>query len=129
MGIRGELRGRWERGRVLAADHPLLADIGVALLVQGAMTMPFLVPRAPGLPPASWAAYGLSTLTVLPLVWRRRAPVASELVGASSSSCPFACRIIAAVAVMGFVADATAYAVCGVAGTPVSLSASPIAVS
>ncbi|MDQ0714882.1 signal transduction histidine kinase [Streptomyces luteogriseus] len=76
MGIRGELRGWWERGRVLAADHPLLADIGVALLVQGAMTMPFLVPRAPGLPPASWAAYGLSTLTVLPLVWRRRAPVA-----------------------------------------------------
>ncbi|MGW6546625.1 sensor histidine kinase [Streptomyces massasporeus] len=75
MGIRGELRGWFERGRVLAADHPLLADIGVALLVQSAMTMPFLVPRAPGLPPATWAAYGMSTLTVLPLVWRRRAPV------------------------------------------------------
>lgn len=76
MGIRGEVRGRWERGRGLAADHPLLVDIGVALLVQGAMTMPFLVPRAPGLPPATWTAYGLSTLTVVPLVWRRRAPVA-----------------------------------------------------
>ncbi|MER7894663.1 histidine kinase [Streptomyces sp. NPDC096046] len=76
MGIRGELRGGWERGRTLAADHPLLVDIGVALLVQGAMTMPFLVPRAPGLPPATWAAYGLSTLTVVPLVWRRRAPLA-----------------------------------------------------
>ncbi|MCK8433587.1 sensor histidine kinase [Streptomyces sp. D2-8] len=76
MGIRGEVRGRWERGRVLTAEHPLLVDIGVALLVQGAMTMPFLVPRAPGLPPATWAAYGLSTLTVVPLVWRRRAPVA-----------------------------------------------------
>ncbi|KJK40405.1 histidine kinase [Streptomyces variegatus] len=76
MGIRGKLRGWWERGRLLAADHPLLADIGVALLVQAAMTMPFLVPRAPGLPPATWGAYGLSTLTVLPLVWRRRAPVA-----------------------------------------------------
>jgi signal transduction histidine kinase len=61
---------------VLAAAHPLLVDIGVALLVQGAMTMPFLVPRAPGLPPATWAAYGLSTLTVVPLVWRRRAPLA-----------------------------------------------------
>ncbi|MFD5227906.1 sensor histidine kinase [Streptomyces qaidamensis] len=75
-GIRGELRGWWGRGRVLAAAHPLLVDIGVALLVQGAMTMPFLVPRAPGLPPATWAAYGLSTLTVVPLVWRRRAPLA-----------------------------------------------------
>ncbi|MFJ5997063.1 sensor histidine kinase [Streptomyces sp. NPDC092370] len=76
MGIRGELRGWWERGRALAAANPLLVDIGVALLVQGAMTMPFLVPRAPGLPPATWAAYGLSTLTVVPLVWRRRAPLA-----------------------------------------------------
>ncbi|GGX14271.1 sensor histidine kinase [Streptomyces lomondensis] len=76
MGIRGGLRGWWERGRALAATRPLLIDIGVALLVQGAMTMPFLVPRAPGSPPATWAAYGLSTLSVLPLVWRRRAPVA-----------------------------------------------------
>lgn len=76
MGIRGEVRGWRERGRVLAAAHPLLVDIGVALLVQGAMTMPFLVPRAPALPPATWAAYGLSTLTVVPLVWRRRAPLA-----------------------------------------------------
>ncbi|MER8219870.1 histidine kinase [Streptomyces sp. NPDC094143] len=40
------------------------------------MTMPFLVPRDPALPPATWGAYGLSTLTVLPLVWRRRAPLA-----------------------------------------------------
>ncbi|MEU6683532.1 histidine kinase [Streptomyces sp. NPDC046832] len=76
MGIRGELRGWWERGRVLAVTHPLVVDIGVALLVQGAMSMPFLVPRAAGAPPATWAAYGLSTLTVVPLVWRRRAPLA-----------------------------------------------------
>ncbi|MEU4266927.1 histidine kinase [Streptomyces sp. NPDC026092] len=40
------------------------------------MTMPFVVPRAPELPPATWTAYGLTTLTVLPLVWRRRAPLA-----------------------------------------------------
>ncbi|MET9436822.1 histidine kinase [Streptomyces sp. NPDC006551] len=39
------------------------------------MTMPFVVPRSPGLEPATWAAYGLTTLTVIPLVWRRRAPV------------------------------------------------------
>ncbi|MEU0109028.1 histidine kinase [Streptomyces sp. NPDC006251] len=76
MGIRGVLREWWERGRALAAANPLLLDVGVALLVQGAMTMPFLVPRPPGTSPATWAAYGLSTLTVLPLVWRRRAPVA-----------------------------------------------------
>ncbi|MFI8884415.1 sensor histidine kinase [Streptomyces sp. NPDC053813] len=39
------------------------------------MTMPFVVPRAPGLPDATWTAYGLTTLMVLPLVARRRAPV------------------------------------------------------
>ncbi|MFF2010835.1 sensor histidine kinase [Streptomyces sp. NPDC058195] len=37
--------------------------------------MPFVVPRAPDLPPATWTAYGLTTLTVVPLVLRRRAPV------------------------------------------------------
>ncbi|MFC9132720.1 sensor histidine kinase [Streptomyces sp. NPDC057099] len=75
-GLRGDPRGWWERGRALTAANPLVVDIGIALLVQGAMTMPFVVPRAAGLPPATWAAYGLSTLTVLPLVWRRRAPLA-----------------------------------------------------
>ncbi|MFF5518774.1 sensor histidine kinase [Streptomyces coeruleorubidus] len=74
--MRGELRGWWERGRASAEANPLLVDIGVALLVQAAMTMPFVVPRAAGAPPATWAAYGLSTLSVLPLVWRRRAPLA-----------------------------------------------------
>ncbi|WP_039947147.1 sensor histidine kinase [Streptomyces sp. NRRL S-118] len=55
---------------------PWATDIGLALLVQAAMTMPFVVPRAPDLPPATWTAYGLTTLTVVPLVWRRRAPIA-----------------------------------------------------
>ncbi|MES4902532.1 MULTISPECIES: histidine kinase [unclassified Streptomyces] len=36
--------------------------------------MPFVVPRGPGLPPATWSAYAMTTLVVLPLVWRRRAP-------------------------------------------------------
>ncbi|KKZ75861.1 histidine kinase [Streptomyces showdoensis] len=40
------------------------------------MTMPFVVPRGPELEPATWPAYGLTTLTVVPLVWRRRAPMA-----------------------------------------------------
>ncbi|WSD73477.1 histidine kinase [Streptomyces sp. NBC_01591] len=38
--------------------------------------MPFVVPRAPELPEATWTSYGLTTLMVLPLVARRRAPVA-----------------------------------------------------
>ncbi|MEU4653383.1 histidine kinase [Streptomyces sp. NPDC023723] len=53
-----------------------LSDAGVALLVQAATTMPFVIPRAPELEPATWTAYGLSSLAVLPLVWRQRAPVA-----------------------------------------------------
>lgn len=51
-------------------------DAGIALLVQLAVTMPFVIPRAPELPPAGWAAYGLTSLGVLPLLWRRRAPCA-----------------------------------------------------
>nr|WP_306327419.1 histidine kinase [Streptomyces venezuelae] len=43
------------------------------------MTMPFVVPRPPDLEPATWPAYGLTTLTVLPLVWRRRAPLGTLL--------------------------------------------------
>ncbi|MGW0845577.1 sensor histidine kinase [Streptomyces sp. NPDC002787] len=75
QGVRSA-RGWWERGRALGDGHPWVVDVGVALLVQGAMTMPFVVPRAAGLAPATWAAYGLTTLTVVPLVWRRRAPLA-----------------------------------------------------
>ncbi|MGW1104204.1 sensor histidine kinase [Streptomyces sp. NPDC002540] len=61
--------------RVLGAG-PRTVDLLIALLVQAAMTMPFVVPRAPELPDATWRAYGLTTLMVLPLVARRRAPVA-----------------------------------------------------
>ncbi|MFD2688875.1 sensor histidine kinase [Streptomyces phyllanthi] len=74
--MRRGVRGWWERGRALGAANPLIVDIGIALLVQAAMTMPFVVPRPPELEPATWPAYGLSALTVVPLVWRRRAPVA-----------------------------------------------------
>ncbi|MBT2441616.1 sensor histidine kinase [Streptomyces sp. ISL-36] len=76
MGIPGEVRGWWERARSLGGANPWAVDIGIALLVQAAMTMPFVVPRAPELEPATWPAYGLTTLTVVPLVWRRRAPMA-----------------------------------------------------
>ncbi|MBZ9598396.1 sensor histidine kinase [Streptomyces erythrochromogenes] len=37
--------------------------------------MPFVLPREPGLPPVTWASYAVTTLGVLPLVWRRRRPV------------------------------------------------------
>ncbi|CAM5602374.1 sensor histidine kinase [Streptomyces narbonensis] len=81
---RGDLRGDipravrsgWERARSWGAANPWAVDIGLALLVQAAMTMPFVVPRGPELEPATWPAYGLTTLTVLPLVWRRHAPLA-----------------------------------------------------
>ncbi|MCZ9340952.1 sensor histidine kinase, partial [Streptomyces sp. TRM76130] len=39
------------------------------------MTMPFVVPRAPELEPATWTAYAVSSLAVPPLIWRGRAPV------------------------------------------------------
>ncbi|MFD5062998.1 MULTISPECIES: sensor histidine kinase [unclassified Streptomyces] len=61
--------------RALGAG-PWTVDLCIALLVQAAVTMPFVVPRGPDLPEATWAAYGLTTLTVMPLVARRRAPVA-----------------------------------------------------
>ncbi|MGW6965336.1 sensor histidine kinase [Streptomyces zaomyceticus] len=76
MGVRGKMRARWERTRTWGAANPWAVDLGIALLVQAAMTMPFVVPRPPEIEPATWPAYGLTTLTVLPLVWRRRAPLA-----------------------------------------------------
>ncbi|MEU5643032.1 sensor histidine kinase [Streptomyces milbemycinicus] len=61
--------------RTLRSLPPRAFDLGLALLVQLAVTMPFVVPRGPELPPATWSAYALTTLAVLPLVWRRRAPL------------------------------------------------------
>ncbi|WP_285565679.1 histidine kinase [Streptomyces sp. RTGN2] len=55
---------------------PRTVDLLIALLVQAAVTMPFVVPRAPELPDATWTAYGITTLMTVPLVARRRAPVA-----------------------------------------------------
>ncbi|MFB7372925.1 sensor histidine kinase [Streptomyces sp. NPDC056222] len=86
MGIRGDVRGWWERARELGASRPQAVDVGIALLVQAAMTMPFVVPRPPELEPATWPAYGLTTLTVLPLVWRRRAPFATLLAVMAASA-------------------------------------------
>ncbi|MFD9724726.1 sensor histidine kinase [Streptomyces sp. NPDC059072] len=66
------------RERVARAD-PRWQDVGMTLLVQAATTIPFVVPRDPEDSPATWAAYLLTTLGNLPLVWRRRAPTAALL--------------------------------------------------
>ncbi|MEU2656264.1 histidine kinase [Streptomyces sp. NPDC007325] len=74
------------QAREWGAAHPRAVDAGLALLVQAAVTMPFVVPRPPELEPATWEAYGLTTLTVLPLVWRRRAPMAVLLAVITASA-------------------------------------------
>ncbi|MFD5768808.1 sensor histidine kinase [Streptomyces sp. NPDC127049] len=74
------------QAREWGAAHPRAVDAGLALLVQAAVTMPFVVPRPPELEPATWEAYGLTTLTVLPLVWRRRAPMAVLLAVIAASA-------------------------------------------
>ncbi|MFE5712253.1 sensor histidine kinase [Streptomyces sp. NPDC056501] len=84
--IPGAVRGGRERARRWGAANPWAVDIGIALLVQAAMTMPFVLPRGPELEPATWPAYGLTTLTVLPLVWRRRAPLAVLLAMLAASA-------------------------------------------
>ncbi|MFI6052336.1 sensor histidine kinase [Streptomyces violascens] len=63
----------------LRAANGWAVDIGLALLVQVAVSIPFVVERPAGLRPATWADYALTSLAVLPLVWRRRAPVAVTL--------------------------------------------------
>ncbi|MFJ6720206.1 sensor histidine kinase [Streptomyces sp. NPDC091259] len=69
-------RGEWNRwGERLRRADPRWRDVGLTVLVQSAVSMPFVVPRAQDLPPADWPSYAVTTLGVLPLVWRRRAPV------------------------------------------------------
>ncbi|MFF4576843.1 sensor histidine kinase [Streptomyces sp. NPDC001373] len=75
--MRGGL-GERLRGLVLRAG-PRGQDAGLTLLVQVATTIPFVVPRDPADSPATWAAYLLTTLGNVPLVWRRRAPVTALL--------------------------------------------------
>ncbi|MFK0102410.1 sensor histidine kinase [Streptomyces sp. NPDC091040] len=61
--------------RETGGPGPRATDIGVVLLVQAAVSVPWVLPRDPRLEPATLSAYLLTTLTVLPLLWRRRAPV------------------------------------------------------
>lgn len=63
------------REGIRGAD-PRWQDLGLTLLVQLAVTMPFVVPRSPDLPPVTWLSYAMTTAAVVPLIWRRRAPVA-----------------------------------------------------
>ncbi|MEV4504883.1 sensor histidine kinase [Streptomyces klenkii] len=54
---------------------PWAVDALIAAAVQAAVTIPFVVPRAADVPPATWAFYAMTTLSVLPLLWRSRAPL------------------------------------------------------
>ncbi|MEV6779564.1 DUF7134 domain-containing protein [Streptomyces syringium] len=66
-------------GRRLSGASPWAVDAVITAVVQVAVTIPFVVPRPADLPPATWAMYGLTSLQVLPLLWRTRAPLASLL--------------------------------------------------
>ncbi|MFC8536208.1 sensor histidine kinase [Streptomyces sp. NPDC057249] len=68
-------RAVWRRLRETGGPGPWTTDIGVVLVVQAAVSVPWVLPRDPRLEPATVSAYLLTTLTVLPLLWRRRAPV------------------------------------------------------
>ncbi|WP_245661150.1 sensor histidine kinase [Streptomyces varsoviensis] len=76
---RAGLPGWWarvsRRTRLRAGPaRPWVVDAVVTAIVQAAVTIPFVSPRAADVPPATWAAYGVTTLSVLPLLWRSRAP-------------------------------------------------------
>ncbi|MFC5722668.1 sensor histidine kinase [Streptomyces gamaensis] len=58
---------------------PWAVDVLIAAVVQAAVTIPFVVPRGPDVPPATWPSYAMTTLGVLPLLWRGRAPLTSLL--------------------------------------------------
>ncbi|MGX8907561.1 sensor histidine kinase [Streptomyces netropsis] len=66
-------------GRRLSGASPWAVNAVITAVVQAAVTIPFVVPRPADLPPATWAMYGLTSLQVLPLLWRTRAPFASLL--------------------------------------------------
>ncbi|MEU3877061.1 MULTISPECIES: histidine kinase [Streptomyces] len=54
-------------------------DALITAVVQLAVTIPFVVPRSADVPPATWASYGMTTLTVLPLLLRSRVPLTALL--------------------------------------------------
>ncbi|GGX83025.1 sensor histidine kinase [Streptomyces hiroshimensis] len=68
-GLRSRLRTR------IRVRSPWAVDALVAAVVQAAVTIPFVVPRSADVPPATWVFYGMTTLSVLPLLWRSRAPL------------------------------------------------------
>ncbi len=63
----------------LRPSNPWAVDALITAVVQAAVTIPFVVPRPADAPPATWPMYGMTTLTVLPLLWRTRAPFTALL--------------------------------------------------
>jgi signal transduction histidine kinase len=66
--------------RALAASHPYAADAGLAALVLVAVSVPFVLPWGAGAPRPTWLGYVLAVGTAVPLIWRRRAPIACAVV-------------------------------------------------
>jgi signal transduction histidine kinase len=61
------------------AAHPYAADVGIAAAVLLAVSMPFVFSWHADTPSPTWRGYLLAACTAVPLVWRRRAPLASAL--------------------------------------------------
>ncbi|HSK97433.1 MAG TPA: histidine kinase [Euzebyales bacterium] len=59
--------------------HPYAADVGIAVVVLVAVSVPFVLPWHADTPPTTWQGYLLATGTAVPLIWRRRVPLASAL--------------------------------------------------
>ncbi|MEX2984827.1 sensor histidine kinase [Streptomyces sp. C36] len=59
----------------LRAVGPRTVDAIITGVVQAAVTIPFVVPRAADVPPATWSSYAMTSLSVLPLLWRSRMPL------------------------------------------------------
>ncbi|MFI9205051.1 sensor histidine kinase [Streptomyces sp. NPDC053048] len=57
--------------------NPWVLDAVITGVLVAAVTMPFVVPRSADVPPATWPTWGMTTLAVLPLLWRTRAPFLS----------------------------------------------------
>ncbi|GLZ77602.1 two-component sensor histidine kinase [Actinorhabdospora filicis] len=70
--ISAEGEGLAER---LRTTNPYIVDTAIAVLVWVALSVQFIVPRAPSLPPASTSSYFLTCLCAVPLIWRRRFPL------------------------------------------------------
>jgi signal transduction histidine kinase len=62
-----------------SASRPYVVDAGIAAAVMLAVAVPFVFSWHEETPSPTWQGYALAAGTAVPLLWRRRAPVASAL--------------------------------------------------